>query len=128
MSRALEERYKALGGTIHYKKRVEKIHNDGDKAEGIILDDGTELRASRVISAADGYTTIFKMLEGKYTDESIRKMYDKWIPFYPLIFVGLGVNRTFPDVPKSVSGFSFPLKEHVKDRKQDAGQAFSSSF
>lgn len=114
MSRALEERYKALGGTIHYKKRVEKIITAENRAGGIILDDGTELRASRVISAADGYTTIFKMLDGKYADESILKMYDKWIPFYPLIFVGLGVNRTFPDVPKSVSGFSFPLKEPVK--------------
>jgi phytoene dehydrogenase-like protein len=114
MSKALEERYKTLGGTIHYKKRVEKIITEGNTATGIILADGTELRASRIISAADGYTTIFKMLEGKYADESIRNMYDKWIPFYPLIFVGLGVNRTFPDVPKSVSGFSFPLKEQVK--------------
>ena len=25
-------------------------------------------------------------------------MYEKWIPFYPLIFIGLGVNRKFDDV------------------------------
>ena len=111
MSKAMEERYKALGGTIQYKKRVEKILTDGDNAIGIRLEDGTEQRCSRVISAADGYTTIFKMLDGKYTDEKISKAYDSWPLFPSLIFVGLGVNRTFEDIPLSVSGFSYALKE-----------------
>jgi len=114
LSRALEDRYKSLGGTIHYKKRVEKILTDGNRASGIRLVDGTEYHSSKVISGADGYSTIFKMLEGKFTDDRIRHMYEKWIPFYPLIFVGLGVNRKFDDVNLSVSGFSFPLKEKVQ--------------
>ncbi len=114
LSKALEDRYKSLGGTIHYKKRVEKILTDGDKAYGIKVDDGNEYHSSRVISGADGYSTIFKMLEGKFTDDRIRHMYEKWIPFYPLIFVGLGVNRKFDDVNLSISGFSFPLREQVK--------------
>ncbi len=111
MSKAMEERYKALGGTVHYKERVAKILTAGDKAVGVKLEDGTGQMCSRVISAADGYTTIFKMLDGKYTDEKIRKAYDSWPLFPSLIFVGLGVNRTFEDVPLSVSGFSFALKE-----------------
>jgi phytoene dehydrogenase-like protein len=114
MSKALEERYKSLGGTIHYNNRVEKILTDGNKATGIRLEDGTEHRCSRVISAADGYSTIFKMLDGKYADEKIRGIYDKWPMFSPLIFAGIGVNRTFGDMPFSVSGFSFPLKEPVE--------------
>jgi phytoene dehydrogenase-like protein len=114
MSKAMEERYKGLGGTIHYKKRVEKILTDGDKAAGIKLEDGTEHRGSRVISAADGYTTIFKMLDGKYADEKIKHIYDNWIPFSPLIFIGIGVKRKFDEIPHSVSGFSFPLKEPVQ--------------
>jgi phytoene dehydrogenase-like protein len=114
MSKAMEERYKGLGGTIHYKKRVDKILTDGDKATGIKLEDGTEHRGSGVISAADGYTTIYKMLDGKYTDEKITHIYDRWLPFSPLIFIGIGVNRKFDDVPLSVSGFSFPLKEPVQ--------------
>jgi phytoene dehydrogenase-like protein len=114
MSIALEERFKGLGGTIHYKKRVEKILINGDKAIGIRLEDGSEHLCSRVISAADGYTTIFKMLDGKYTGEKIREAYDKWPLFPSIILVGLGVNRTFEDVPLSVSGFSYALKEPVK--------------
>jgi phytoene dehydrogenase-like protein len=114
LSLALEDRYKSLGGTIHYKKRVEKILNEGGKAYGIRTDDGTEYNGSKVISGADGYSTIFRMLEGKFTDDRIRHMYEKWIPFHPLIFIGIGVNRKFDDIRQSVSGFSFPLKEQVK--------------
>jgi phytoene dehydrogenase-like protein len=114
MSQALEKRYKELGGVINYGKRVEKIITSNDIAEGIRLTDGTEHHSNIVISAADGYNTIFKMLEGKYTDENIRNSYDKWSLFPPLIFIGLGVNRKFDDIPYSVSGFSFPLKKPVQ--------------
>jgi len=121
MSKALEERYKALGGIINYKKRVEKILTDHDLAVGVKLNDGTEHLSKFVISAADGYNTIFKMLEGKYIDEKIRNMYDNWVLFPSIILVGVGVNRRFDDVPFSVSGFSFPLKNPVQiaDKMRD---------
>jgi phytoene dehydrogenase-like protein len=114
MSKALEEKYKALGGVINYSSHVDKIITENGYARGIRLSDGTEHLSNIVISAADGFSTIFKMLDGKYADEKIRSIYDKWLPFPPLIFVGLGVNRRFDDVPHSVSGFSFPLKEPVQ--------------
>jgi phytoene dehydrogenase-like protein len=114
MSYALEERYKALGGTINYSKRVEKIICENESVKGIRLGDGTEYYSNIVISAADGYNTIFKMLDGKYLDEKIRNSYDKWPLFPPLIFIGIGVNRKFDEVPCSVSGFSFALKNPVQ--------------
>ncbi len=121
MSKALEDRYKALGGVINYSSHVDKIIAENGKAQGIRLSDGTEHRSNIVISAADGFSTIFKMLDGKYVDEKIRSIYDKWLPFPPLIFIGLGVNRRFDDIPYSVSGFSFPLKEQVQigDKMRD---------
>ena len=111
MSEALEERYKELGGSIHYRKKVIRILTENDKATGIRLEDGSECRAGRVISAADGYTTIFSMLEGRYIDQKIQESYDKWPLFPSLLFVSLGINRSFEDVPKSVSGMIFELKE-----------------
>jgi len=54
------------------------------------------------------------MLDGKYGDEKIREPYEKWPVFPPLIFVGLGVNRSFNDVPPSVSGLSFSLRQPVE--------------
>jgi phytoene dehydrogenase-like protein len=113
MSESLEKRYENLGGVINYKKRVEKILTDGDNAVGVRLTDGSEYFSKLVISAADGYNTIFKMLDGKYIDENIRNIYDNWIPFSSIILIGLGVNRRFDEIPHSVSGFSFPLKNPV---------------
>jgi phytoene dehydrogenase-like protein len=114
MSQTLERRYLSLGGKINYKKRVEKIIVENDRAVGIKLDDGTEYRADRIISAADGYTTIFSMLEGKYADDKTREPYEKWPIFQPLIFAGIGVNRSFTDLSLTVSGLSCPLTEPVE--------------
>ena len=111
MSEALEKRFLALGGDITYKARVEKILVEDGCAVGIRLADGSEHRADRVISAADGHATIYQMLEGKFKDASIDKMYRDWKPFPPLVYVGVGVNRDFQDLPKTVSGISVPLRQ-----------------
>ncbi len=114
MSLALAKRYTNLGGVIHYNSRVEKILVENDTAVGVRLADGSEHHAGRVISAADGYTTIFHMLEGKYADEKTLQPYEEWPIFPSLLYVGVGVNRSFPDEPKTVSGTSFPLPEPVE--------------
>jgi phytoene dehydrogenase-like protein len=114
MSRALEKRYTDLGGIISYNERVESILVEGDKAVGVRMEDGGVHRAARVISAADGYSTIFKMLEGKYVDDKIREPFEKWPVFPPLLFVGVGVKRSFADEPKTVSGMTFHLRRPVE--------------
>jgi phytoene dehydrogenase-like protein len=114
MSRALEKRYLDLGGKIHYQSKVEKVLVEADRAVGVRLADGSEPHAGRVISAADGYTTIFKMLEGKYADDKVKEPYEKWPIFPPLIYVGLGINRSFENEPKTVSGISYQLRQPVE--------------
>ncbi len=109
-SRSIEKRYLTLGGEMVYKARVAKILTKDGKAIGIKLEDGTEHFADYVISAADGHATIFDMLEGKYLDDRIRGYYKKLIPFPPLVFVALGVNRTFNDLPSS-AGIALELTE-----------------
>jgi phytoene dehydrogenase-like protein len=112
-SRAIERRYLALGGEISYKSPVAKILVEDDKAVGVRLADGTEHRSDIVISAADGHATIFDMLDGKYIDDKIRGYYDQPQLFPPLVYVGLGVGRSFADIPPSVTGINFPLDEPV---------------
>ena len=109
----IQRRYLDLGGELHFKARVDKILVEDDKAVGIRLADGTEHRGDIVISAADGRTTIFDMLDGRYIDEKIRGYYDNLQLFPPLIYIGLGVARKFDDVPPSVSGITFPLEKPV---------------
>ncbi|UCC16423.1 MAG: NAD(P)/FAD-dependent oxidoreductase, partial [Dehalococcoidales bacterium] len=91
----------------------EKILVENDQAVGIRLQDGTEHRGDIVISAADGHTTIFDMLEGKYIDDKISGYYKNLRLYPPLIYIGLGVARTFDDVPPSISGLSIPLEKPV---------------
>lgn len=121
MSEALEKRYLELGGKIFYNKKVIRIITSDGTASGIKLDDGSEHFADRVISAADGHSTLFEMLEDRYGDKKSREPYEKWLLFPPLIYVSLGVNRSFENMPKTISGQSFRLKEPVliADRKRE---------
>jgi phytoene dehydrogenase-like protein len=110
---AMEQRYRDLGGEIHFKSRVTKILVENDRAVGVRLEDGTEHRADIVISAADGRTTIFDMLEAKYVDDKIRDRYDNPALFPPMLFVSLGVDRTFEKGAPSVGGDIFLLDEPI---------------
>jgi phytoene dehydrogenase-like protein len=107
--RAIEKRYRDLGGEITYRATVEEIlvENEGpgpavragDRAVGVRLAGGGEHRADYVVSAADGYSTIFKMLGGRYANDKIRKRYAGWKRFTPLLMASYGVAREFLDEP-----------------------------
>jgi phytoene dehydrogenase-like protein len=112
-AQAIEKRYLSLGGKAHYKSRVAKILVENDRAVGIQLEDGSQHRADYVISAADGHATIFEMLEGKYVDDTIRGYYSDLPIFEPLIFMSLGVNRSFDDFPQTVIGLILQLEKPI---------------
>lgn len=110
-SRAIEKRYLGLGGEVSYKAQVAKILTENDRAVGVRLEDGSEHRADYVISAADGHASIFDMLEGRYVDATIRGYYKKLVPFPPLMYIALGVNRSFNDLPHSAGGMAVKLEQ-----------------
>jgi len=102
-SKAIASRYQELGGTFRYKSRVAKILVENDKAVGVVLADGTEHQADIVISNADGRTTIFDMLEGKYTNERIRAYYAKPAEQQAMtVHVSFGVNRDISGEPHAL--------------------------
>jgi len=102
--RSIEERYISLGGQIQYRSKVEKIIVEDDKAVGVVLKDGSEYRADVVVSAADGRSTIFDLLGGQFIDDKIKKRYESWKTYDPMIAVSLGVARTF-DEDASLNAF-----------------------
>ena len=95
----IEKRYRQLGGQVTYQATVEKILVENDCAVGVRLADGSEHRADAVVSAADGYGTIFKMLGGRYLNEKIRNQYRNWKLIRPWVMVSFGVAREFPGEP-----------------------------
>jgi len=93
LAQRMVERFEQLGGKLTYKKRVEKIIVENDEAKGVILTDGTRIQADYVISAADGFSTIFKMLDAKYVSKQIDTAYKDWELFTPIVQVSFGINK-----------------------------------
>lgn len=109
LSKSIEERYRSLGGRVAYRRQVKRILVEGDRAVGVELMDGAQHYADVVVSACDGYTTIYKMLEGKYVSKTIKKLYEEILVKPELTYPGvmsvfLGIDGEFgEDEPHSTT-------------------------
>jgi phytoene dehydrogenase-like protein len=112
-SRAIERRYLGLGGQVHYGARVSEILVQDDRAVGVKLEDGSEHHADCVISAADAHAATFDMLHGRYVNRKIRSYYEDLPIFPPLIYISLGLGRSFDAIPSTATGLSFPLPSPI---------------
>jgi hypothetical protein len=69
---------------------------ENDVAKGVTLDDGSEYFADLIVSAADGYSTIFGMLNEKYPSQFIREYYNSYPKTQAFgLEIWYGVNRSF---------------------------------
>jgi phytoene dehydrogenase-like protein len=93
MALRMSDKYKSLGGKFTFGKKVTRITVENGKATGVILQDGSNIPADYVISAADGHFTIFEMLERKYLSKEIEDAYNNWKLFEPLVQVSFGINK-----------------------------------
>jgi phytoene dehydrogenase-like protein len=100
---AIADRYKQLGGTLRLKTRVAAVEVENNRARGVRCADGTFVPASTVVSCADGHTTIFKMLDGKYVDKNLRFIYDNCRPFPGIVQVSLGIKTVYPNEPHTLN-------------------------
>ena len=103
----MAERYRQLGGVVHFNKKVDKIITENNHAVGVLLEDGTVHRADYIISNADGRKTITHMLKGKYANKKIndfcKPKEDVSRPFAVQVF--LGVKRDLSGFPSSMIMF-----------------------
>jgi phytoene dehydrogenase-like protein len=108
-------RYEKLGGQIVYRKRAKKIIVKGNRAIGVEFTDGTKDYADVIISACDGRTVIYDMLEGKYTNKNIDTLYRDYLKepyiYEGLVGVFLGVNKDYSNEPHSVTYLLTDLEE-----------------
>jgi len=94
---AIKKRLVDLGGELKCGAEVEEVLVEGGRAVGVRLADGSEHRADHVVSAADGYHTVYKLLGGRFTDREIEERHKNWKLCRPMVMVSLGVNREFND-------------------------------
>jgi len=109
-SRSIERHYREMGGQIHYKSEVERIltHTDGGGvgrqwAAEVRLYSDDEHRADYVISAADGRGTVFDLLDGRFVNRGIKRLYDGHLPVYSQVQISLGVDRDLSAEPHWVT-------------------------
>lgn len=135
LSKSLEASALHMGAEIFYRKKVEEIIVENNKAVGIRLQDGTEHRADYIVSTNDGYSTIYKLLQGKYTSPFLDKIYNRMLNqtdavlFPGCVTLFLGVNKDYgiknpfmsfmlpPEITASLTG-SFNCGLTVQIRNQ----------
>ena len=111
MARSVERRFADLGGEMRYGARVAEILVEDGRAVGVRLEDGEELRAGAVVSAADGHATIYEMLGGRFLGSVHRDVYEGGVLplFTSLLFIGVGVDDPFADLPQIATGIEMPM-------------------
>jgi phytoene dehydrogenase-like protein len=119
LSKNIERRYLELGGQVRYNSKVKEIIVKDDVAIGVRMEDDTEHFADIVISAADGYSTIVKMLHETYSNQLIKSYYGSFPKTQPFgLTIWYGVNRSFSNEPHaSVLFLSQPII--VEDKERD---------
>nr|WP_142504810.1 NAD(P)/FAD-dependent oxidoreductase [Melghirimyces algeriensis] len=65
LTHALATAAKSFGATIRTEATVTKILVENKRASGVVLEDGEEIRAQAVVSAADPHLTFLKLLESR---------------------------------------------------------------
>lgn len=132
LARAIERRYLELGGEIQYRARVTTILVEDDRAVGVRLEDGSEERAERVVSAADGHSTIYDLLGGAYADERLRRYYDAKPDMLQFgVHVSLGVARDLSHEPHALTLLldePLTLGDRPHDRLDVENYAFDKSL
>jgi phytoene dehydrogenase-like protein len=98
----VETRYRELGGELSTGTRVKKVLVEKGRAVGIEMEDGTIQRGDHVISAADGHSTLYGMLGGKYLSPKIKKIYKTAAVFKPLVMVYFGIDADLSGQPHSI--------------------------
>ncbi len=111
IAQTMLRRFEDLGGELRTRAQVTQVLVDADRAVGVRLADGSEVRADYVISAGDGRSAIWNLLGGRYLDQKIAQNYREWQVYPPLVMVMLGVNRDLSGEPAYLG---FPLRQRFE--------------
>lgn len=113
---------KKYHGNIFLSKKVVKILIENNKAGGVILDDGTVIKAKAVVSNADATQTFKKLLDLK-TKEGRRV---NKLEISPSIFcVYLGLREDFKNLIKESSSIWYFTTYNIKDCYSTAEKVLS---
>jgi phytoene dehydrogenase-like protein len=97
--RLIMERLQQLGARVRLSARVQRILVEQGAAVGVQFESGEIVRADRVLSAADGHSTLQTLLGGRYSEAHLEAAYANWKPYPSYLQVSLGVGRELSELP-----------------------------
>src|SRR5579862_48242 len=97
--RPIAENLQRLGGHLRLSARVQRILIEHDAAVGVQIERGEKLYADRVLSAADGHTTLQSLLGGRYNEPHLDAAYAHWKPYPSYLQVSLGIAQSLSHWP-----------------------------
>lgn len=72
------------------------------QAAGVRLANGEMYQCRPHRSAADGYSTLYDLLEGRYLTPELKKLHAEWPLFKPTVLINFGVAREFAQDPSII--------------------------
>lgn len=76
MIRRIVQRFESLGGKLHTRMPAERIDIRGGRAEAVAFSDGSIVSCDAVICATDTAVTFGRLLDKRYMDKRLRRMYE----------------------------------------------------
>lgn len=99
----IEDTYASIGGRIRFNARVVKVLAEKGRASGVVLENGERLGTDIVVSAADGYATIFELLGKRFLSDKIRDIYRTYRRFPSYVQVSAGIAADLSGEPEFLS-------------------------
>lgn len=94
--------FKQLGGRINYSNQVKEIIIENGRAVGLHLEDGSDVRADIVISAADLHHTVYDLLGGRYLTPLIKESFADFSTFTS-VQISLGIKNDLSGEAENVA-------------------------
>ena len=101
-ARSIESCFNELGGRINYGNQVKEIIVENGRAVGLLLQDGSDVRADIVISAADLHHTVYDLLKSRYLTPLIKESFAKFSTFTS-VQVSLGIKSDLSGEAENVA-------------------------
>ena len=95
LARGIERLAKEVGVKIHLNSEVVKIEKEEEEVTGIVLKDGTKVKADFIVSNMEVIPAYEKLLE---EDKRFLKKYEKFEPACSGLVLHLGVKKLYPQL------------------------------
>jgi phytoene dehydrogenase-like protein len=99
LARALESRLMELGGRVHYSGRVCELHIAESKVNSIVVNNKDSVDCDFLVSAIDGHTTLYELIDEKYRSIILKEYYERFEPISGITQVSFGVDADLSMYP-----------------------------